>query len=519
MNRLARMTALTVALLCLFTIGAGAAVARLLPARLALFQMPRVSAAGLARSGSALPGATGSPSAGRGGEATAAGVSASLGGLITSGDLGPHVGALVTDLSTGQVLYELNPATGFTPASTTKIATAIAALKTMGPGARFTTRVTMRPRAAGTGGPGSHGGQSGPGTQGTQGTQGSRGSRAAAGIPSIVLTGGGDPVLAAHRYPRGDYPQPATLSALADATAKALRARGITAVRVNFDDSRFGGPQVAPGWKAFGSAGNYFSSGNITPITGLEVDQGRLTSGGTPDDSDDPGNYRPRSVTPSRDAVHAFAAMLRKDGITVRGTPAPARAPADGSPLAAVHSPPLAEIVQQMLSESNNVIAETLARQAAIATGRPGSFQGAAAAVMAAAARLNVTGLRLVDGSGLSPMDRISPQALVSLVGLAARSGPRSLRPVITGMPVAGFSGTLGPGSFFGPFGRDALGTVRAKTGNLTHVATMAGVAYTAGGQLLAFAFMGNDISQSLATLPEFTLAELATALADCGCG
>jgi D-alanyl-D-alanine carboxypeptidase len=101
---------------------------------------------------------------------------------------------------------------------------------------------------------------------------------------------------------------------------------------------------------------------------------------------------------------------------------------------------------------------------------------------------------------------------------LAARSGPRNLRPVITGLPVAGFSGTLSPGSFFGPFGKDALGMVRAKTGNLTHVATMAGVAYTASGQMLAFAFMGNDIPQRLAVLPELTLAQLASALASCGC-
>ena len=516
MNRLARMMALTLALLCLFTIGAGAAVAKLLPARLTLFEMPRVSAAGLARSGSALPGAPGSPPAGRGGVATAAGVSASLGGLITSGNLGPHVGALVTDVSTGQVLYELNPATGFAPASTTKIATAIAALDTLGPGARFTTKVVMRPRAPGTGGPGSQGS---PGTHGSPGTQGRPASQAAAAIPAIVLVGGGDPVLAVRRYPPGDYPQPATLSALAAATARALRARGVTAVKVGYDDSRFGGPLMAPGWKAFGTAGNYVTSGNITPITGLEVDQGRLTASGAPDDSDDPGNYRPRSLTPSRDAAHAFTVLLRKDGITVRGKPAPERAPANGSPLAAVHSPPLAEVVQQMLSESNNVIAETLARQAAVATGRPGTFNGAAAAVTAVAAKLNVTGLRLVDGSGLSPMDRISPRALVGLVGLAARSGPGRLRPAITGMPVAGFTGTLAPGSFFGPFGRDALGTVRAKTGNLTHVATMAGVAYTASGQLLAFAFMANDISQRLATLPEFTLAQLATALAGCGCG
>src|SRR6185437_3848952 len=172
-----------------------------------------------------------------------------------------------------------------------------------------------------------------------------------------------------------------------------------------------------------------------------------------------------------------------------------------------------------MLQESNNVIAETLARQVAIATGRPGTFTGAARAVMAVDAKLGVRGIHLYDGSGLSPLDLISPRALVKLVELAAGQRLPGLRSVITGMPVAGFSGTLGPGSFFGPFGRSGLGMVRAKTGNLAHVATMAGVAITTSGQLLAFAFMGNRIPASLGPKPEATLAQLATALAGCGCG
>jgi D-alanyl-D-alanine carboxypeptidase len=492
-NRLARMTALTLALLCLFTIGAGVAVARMLPPRLVLFQQPSISPAGLAKPlGTVLAGATGSTSADAGGGvATPAGVTASLDGLMKSGDLGSRVGALVTDLSTGQVLYSLNPAVGLAPASTTKIATAVAALATFGAGARFSTKVTFGRAQNGSG---------------------------AGGAASIVLVGGGDPTLAAGRFPAADYPQPATLNSLAVATARALRARGIGSVRLRYDDKLFSGPEVARGWPPPSAAGNYVSSGNFAPITGLEVDQGRLTAQGRPEDSDDPGNFRPRSLTPSKDAAHAFAAFLRADGITVRGKPRPGHAPRTGHVLARVRSPALAQIVQQMLTESNNVVAETLARQVAVATGRPGTFAGAAAAVTAVAARFKVTGLHLYDGSGLSPMDRISPQALVALVSLAARSGPRSLRAVITGMPVAGFSGTLGPGSYFGPFGRTALGTVRAKTGNLTHVATMAGIAYTAGGQVLGFAFMGNDIGQRLATRPEALLAKLATALAGCGC-
>jgi D-alanyl-D-alanine carboxypeptidase/D-alanyl-D-alanine-endopeptidase (penicillin-binding protein 4) len=488
------MMTLTLALLCLFTIGAGVAVARLLPSRLALFQLPAISARGLARpNGSVLAGATGSTSANvGGGGATPAGVAASLGGLMRSGDLGSRVGALVTNLSTGHVLYSLNPAVGLAPASTTKIATAVAALATLGPAARFTTKVMIAPVRSGS---------------------------TARGQVGIVLVGGGDPTLAAGRYPTADYPQPATLSSLAATTATALRAKGISTVRLRYDDKLFGGPEVARGWAPLGAPSNYVSSGNFTPITGLEVDQGRLTARGRPEDSDDPANFRPRSLTPSKDAARAFAGFLRKDGITVRGAPAPGHPPRTGRVLAEVRSPALDEIVQQMLTESNNVIAETLARQVAVATGRPGTFAGAASAVMAVAARFKVTGVHLYDGSGLSPSDRISPRALVALVTLAARSGPLSLRPVITGMPVAGFSGTLGPGSFFGPFGPTALGTVRAKTGNLQHVATMAGVAYTAGGQLLGFAFMGNDIAQRLATRPETVLAQLATALAGCGCG
>ncbi len=474
MNRLARMMVIALALLCLYTVGAGLALAHLLPARLALFEVPRVAGSGLAG-----PGPSPSPAAdgpGGSGHATAAGVTARLAGLIGSGRLGRRVGALVADLTTGQVFYTLNATTGMTPASTTKLATAVAALDVLGPQHRFTTSAVLTARR-------------------------------------LVLVGGGDPVLAAGAYPAASYPRPATLRSLAVATARALTAKGVSAVRLGYDGSMFSGPPLGPGWQ------NYIASGNVTPITGLVVDQGRLTAAGLPEDSDDPANYRPRSATPSLDAARAFARFLRRSGIRVTGTPRPAVAAAGGTTLAAVQSPPLAQIVQQMLTESNNVIAEMLARQVALGTGRPGTFGGGASAVMVTDRRLGVTGLHLVDGSGLSPLDLITPRALVKLVRLAAWSGPASLRPTITGLPVAGFSGTLGPGSFFGPFGGTALGAVRAKTGNITGVATMAGIAYSRDGQLLVFAFMGNGIGKKLGVQPELTLSQLATVLAGCGCG
>jgi len=172
-----------------------------------------------------------------------------------------------------------------------------------------------------------------------------------------------------------------------------------------------------------------------------------------------------------------------------------------------------------MLRESNNVIAENLARHVALRTGRPASFTGAAAAVTAAAARLGVSrGIHLVDGSGLSPRDRISPMALAGLVRLA---GGRQavLRSAVTGMPVAGFSGTLAPGqSVFGHFGRAALGTVQAKTGNLTRVVSLAGIVRDASGRLLAFAFMADRLPRGQLVRAAGVIDEMATALAGCGC-
>jgi D-alanyl-D-alanine carboxypeptidase/D-alanyl-D-alanine-endopeptidase (penicillin-binding protein 4) len=330
----------------------------------------------------------------------------------------------------------------------------------------------------------------------------------------IVLVGGGDPTLAAGSPPASDYPQPATLAGLARQTAKALRAQHRHTVRLSYNDSRYTGPGLAAGWLP-----SYITTGNVTQIQALEVDQGRLTTSGTPQDADDPGNFRPRSATPATDAADAFSKLLSQDGIKVRG-PARATARHTGPVLASVASPPVAQMVQWMLMESNNVIAENLARQVAIATGHPASFRGAAAAAESVLRQAGVpAGVSLADGSGLSPRDRISPAALVKLVGLAAAPGHPGLRAAITGLPVAGFAGTLAAGgSVFGTPGRAGLGVIRAKTGNLNTVAALAGVAYASNGQLLGFAFMADHLPPAGLDPAASGMVHLATVLATCGC-
>ena len=485
MRRLRRAAWLSLALLSVFTMVAGLAVAHMLPGRLALWRLPTVASRGLAQAGPVLGPVpetqiSGTAHTGKAGQLmTAAGVTAALNGVLASPALGPHVGAVVEDLSTGQLLLSRGGASAFAPASTAKLAVATAALAVLGPSAHLTTKVVAGPTPS-----------------------------------SIVLVGGGDPTLAVNRFPAADYPQPATLASLAGQTARALRAKGVRAVHLRYDTSLFTGPGLAPGWPA-----GYVTTGNVTPIQSLEVDQGRLTPGGAPEDSDDPGNFRPRTFTPAADAAQAFASLLAARGIRVLGPAVQAGAGRGRSQLAAVSSPPLAEIIQQMLTESNNVIAENLARQVAIATRRPASFSGGAAAETAVLRRLGVGGISLVDGSGLSPQDRITPDTLVQLVRMAASRGHPQFRPVITGLPVAGFTGTLAPGgSVFNDLGQPALGVVRAKTGNLTTVVSLAGIAYARNGQLLAFAFMADRLPKGALDTAGDDLTRLATSLAACGC-
>jgi D-alanyl-D-alanine carboxypeptidase/D-alanyl-D-alanine-endopeptidase (penicillin-binding protein 4) len=473
-RRTRRAALLTLAMINLFTLAAAIATSRMLPPRLAALRVASVAASPVSGPGTVLAAGTQ-----RGVLPTAAGLRSALAGPLSAAALGPDVSALVADPATGRVLLSEQGSRLATPASTTKLATSAAVLALLGPNARFRTRVV-------------------------------RGGTA----NSVVLVGGGDPTLAVNAYPAQDYPAPATLANLAAATARALKAQRRTTVSVGYDASLFTGPPLAPGWPE-----SYVSTGNVTPIVSLEVDQGRLTAAGAPEDSDDPYNLRPRATDPAAMAAASFAALLVADGIHLTGTAVAQAAPAHAAALASVSSPPLSAIVQQMLTESNNVIAENLARQVALAAGRPASFAGAAAAVTAELRRLGASsGIRLVDGSGLSPQDAIAPATLVKVLELAIVT-PR-LRSLLAGLPVAGFSGTLSAGqSVFSGIGGAALGSVRAKTGNLGTVTALAGTVSDQNGTMLVFAFMADRIpSEGLLDAAASDIDRAAAALAGCGC-
>ncbi|MGH8971187.1 MAG: D-alanyl-D-alanine carboxypeptidase/D-alanyl-D-alanine endopeptidase, partial [Actinomycetes bacterium] len=189
-----------------------------------------------------------------------------------------------------------------------------------------------------------------------------------------------------------------------------------------------------------------------------------------------------------------FVRLLARHGVAVRGGVARATALAGATELARVQSPTVAGLVEQMLATSDNDLAEVLFRQVAVARGRPGTFVDGRAEVAAILGELGVPtdGMRLLDGSGLARGSRVSPETVARL--LAAATGDRrpALRPLVTGLPVAAFSGTLDDRLDEAGAGRAGAGLVRAKTGTLTGVDSLAGLATGAGGRLLVFAVMAD---------------------------
>jgi D-alanyl-D-alanine carboxypeptidase/D-alanyl-D-alanine-endopeptidase (penicillin-binding protein 4) len=121
-----------------------------------------------------------------------------------------------------------------------------------------------------------------------------------------------------------------------------------------------------------------------------------------------------------------------------------------------------------------------------------------------------------VDGSGLSLTDRLTPALLVAVLRAAAGPDRPELRALLPGLPVSGYDGTLDD-RFRGP-AAPAAGQVRAKTGTLTGVSSLAGLVRGAGGRLLAFAVVADRVSPAGTLGAEAALDSVAAALARCGC-
>ncbi|GIF07748.1 D-alanyl-D-alanine carboxypeptidase/D-alanyl-D-alanine endopeptidase [Actinoplanes siamensis] len=413
-------------------------------------------------------------------------VKAALDPLVRSPALGSTVHVSVLDVPTTQVLYAQNADIPTTPASTTKLLTAVTALAARGPAYRLTTRAVAGAR---------------PG--------------------EVVIVGGGDPTLAVGAS--GQFPGAARLDQLSAQVKKAMGDTPIT--RVTVDISLFSGPEKATGW----SAGDISPGGQVARIQALMTNAGRIT----PVHHEVGGD--PRYSDPALAAGRAFASQLgvpaeqvskgkAPAADTAGGSSGPASAPASaaavtpGRELGKVESPPLVQILDWMLQQSDNTLAEAMARQVALAAGAEASFDGASEAMIGKLRELGLPGdeATLYDGSGLSRHNGISPTLLVQTLALAAGGTRPELSAMFNGLPVAGWSGTLRTRFVTPSPNQAAQGVVRAKTGTLSGVNTLAGVLVTKDGRVLAFAIMASGGSN--ATTAKAALDKVAAKLVACGC-
>jgi D-alanyl-D-alanine carboxypeptidase/D-alanyl-D-alanine-endopeptidase (penicillin-binding protein 4) len=344
----------------------------------------------------------------------------------------PHVAraqtaAVAFDLQTGQTLFAEHDTLSLAPASNEKLVVSYAALVGLGSAFRIETDVLGR------------GHQTGTVWQG-----------------HLLLVGHGDPTLSS-----------ADLASLAGQ----VRAAGITRVTggVFGDEGFFDARRTAPGWKS------WYYVNESAPLSALTVDR---------------CSYRGRmSRNPALSAALLFRDALRRAGVAVGGAGL-GKQRGNEAPMAAVDSAPLAAIVRYMDRRSDNFTAELLLKQLGAIENDAGTSAGGAAYArrLLAEAGVPLAGVRIVDGSGLSLLDRLTARAVEAILR-ASWSDPNVRPALLAALPVAGISGTLSDRMRSAP----ARGHVLAKTGTTFRASALSG--YVRSRYVFSVLQNGNPIS------------------------
>jgi D-alanyl-D-alanine carboxypeptidase/D-alanyl-D-alanine-endopeptidase (penicillin-binding protein 4) len=362
----------------------------------------------------------------------------------------PHVSlsasaAFAIDLDTGQAVYSRNASLPLLPASNEKLAVTYAALTALGPSFQIETDVLGSGQQVGTTWQG-----------------------------DLVLKGYGDPTLSS-----------ADLTLL----ARQIRVAGIARVtgHIVADESWFDSRRTAPGWKAA------FYIEESPPLSALIVDRGVV------------GRFT--SHDPALAAGQLFRAALIQAGVQVAGAAVHGVADDTAVPLASVDSPPLNAIVRWMDRVSDNFEAEMLLKELGAVQADNGTTAAGVGVVagLLSQAGVPMAGVRIVDGSGLSLLDRFTANALVSL--LTVMWNDPGVRPeVLASLPVAGRSGTLVDRMR----GTAAAGIVLAKTGTTDNASALSGFV----GDRYVFSVLQNGwpISWSWARLAQDRFAAVLAA-------
>jgi serine-type D-Ala-D-Ala carboxypeptidase/endopeptidase (penicillin-binding protein 4) len=345
----------------------------------------------------------------------------------------PHVpvsrsAAVAVDLAAGRTIFARHQALALVPASNQKLAVAYAALSLLGPSYRIDTVVYGEGELVG-----------------------------GAWRGNLVLKGFGDPTLS-----RGDL----------RSLAFQVRAAGVRRVSgaIEADESYFDGARAGPAWKP----GFYL---NQSPaLSALTVER---------------GSYRGwLTSSPALAAAKQFRLALRSVGIGVVGRAKLGVTDPTAEPIASTESAPLARIVGFMNRESDNFTAELLLKQLGAIGEVAGSSAAGALVVrrILAEAAIPLAGVRIVDGSGLSPRNRLTAAALIGIL-VAAWRNPLIHPAFVQSLAIAGVNGTLEHRMERRP----ARGAVLGKTGTTRESSALSG--YVLGRYAFAVLQNGRPVS------------------------
>jgi D-alanyl-D-alanine carboxypeptidase/D-alanyl-D-alanine-endopeptidase (penicillin-binding protein 4) len=344
---------------------------------------------------------------------------------------------------TGEVLWGVGEREATIPASVVKLVTAQAALRVLGPDFRFSTRF-VEGRTPG----------------------------------EVWWVGGGDPTLS--RQAAGAptyYSNPARLSDLVAQVRAHLDSGDVATplTTLGVDLSRY---EDFPAWNDLWRP-NAAALGFVAPVAAVMVDGGR----------DDPaGRLSPRSGDPVGQATAAVLQLFGEQTGSWGVGQVSGRAPEGGRQIAEVKSAPLSQLVDQMMRDSDNQIAEALIREVALALS-VSSFDQAARAGLPLGDSWSDE-FFAADGSGLSSANRMSARLAVAVLAEVVTDTEAS--PIVSSLARPGQ-----PGSLLRRFPADnpVARVLAAKTGSLEGVRSLAGVIEGDSQLLFAVFVVGARVS------------------------
>ncbi|MCU1454587.1 MAG: dac [Acidimicrobiales bacterium] len=372
----------------------------------------------------------------------------------------------------GRVIYEHNADQAVTPASDQKLVTASVALDLLGSSFRYRTPVV-----------GAH-----PGADGT-----------VAG--DAWLVGGGDPTLATKAY-ADHYTIHSKIHTPLETLADNLVKAGVKRItgRLLGDDSRYDAQRYVASWPDV-----YRTQNESGPISALTVNHGFVS---WPSREGPSARDNVAATDPPANAAQVLGDLLKQRGVTVGGT-GTGRAPAGAAPIAAVDSPPMPQILEALLTGSDNQIAESLVKEIGLRKAGAGTTAAGMKVFSETVARLGLgrPGQVAVDGSGLDESNKVTCRMISGLLDRAGRGGPLG-----RALAVSGETGTLAT-RFLDP---SVKGRLRAKTGTLNTVSALSGYADAQQGASLTFAYIAtgrtvnpgllriqDDLGAALVSYPE----------------